>query len=155
MGTPTRRTRLPKHVSDSTTQVGQDHIATKVLLVLGTNNHLHLLENTMEQATRAPLDYTGQAGEQHQWNRSLLTKYENLHRRPLHRLGWCSSPVDRSKPGNPKSTKQTYRAPNWTKLETIATRDNREHTKMFTRAKHNKESTPFRPVWGTSQAGVT
>jgi hypothetical protein len=27
-----------KHVFDSTTQVGQDHIATRVLLVLGTNN---------------------------------------------------------------------------------------------------------------------
>jgi hypothetical protein len=26
-----------KHVSDSTTQVGQDHVATGVLLVLGTN----------------------------------------------------------------------------------------------------------------------
>jgi hypothetical protein len=58
MKTPTTRTRLPKHVADSTTQVGQDHAATGVLLVLGTNNHLHLLENAAEQATRAPLDYT-------------------------------------------------------------------------------------------------
>ena len=37
MRTPTRRTRLPTHVSDPTTQVGQDHAATGVLLVLGTN----------------------------------------------------------------------------------------------------------------------
>jgi hypothetical protein len=28
---------LPIHVSDSTTQVGQDHVATGVLLILGTN----------------------------------------------------------------------------------------------------------------------
>ena len=56
MRTPTRRTRLPTHVSDSTTQVGQDHAATEVLLVLGTNNHLHLLENAAEQATRAATD---------------------------------------------------------------------------------------------------
>jgi hypothetical protein len=34
---PTRWTRLPTHVSDSTIQVGQDHVATGVLLILGTN----------------------------------------------------------------------------------------------------------------------
>jgi hypothetical protein len=34
---PTRWTCFPTHVSDSTTQVGQDHVATGVLLVLGTN----------------------------------------------------------------------------------------------------------------------
>jgi hypothetical protein len=38
-------------------QVGQDHVATGVLLILGTNNHLHLLENAAEQATQAPLNY--------------------------------------------------------------------------------------------------
>jgi hypothetical protein len=35
--TPRRGTRLPTHVSDSTTQVRQDHLATEVLLILGTN----------------------------------------------------------------------------------------------------------------------
>jgi hypothetical protein len=30
-----------KPVSDSTTQVGQDHVATRVLLVLGTNTQTH------------------------------------------------------------------------------------------------------------------
>jgi hypothetical protein len=63
MGTPTRQTWLPKHVSDSTTHVGQDHPATGVLLVLGTNNHLQLLENAAEQATRAPLNCTDHTGE--------------------------------------------------------------------------------------------
>jgi hypothetical protein len=53
MRTPTRQTRLPNHVSDSTAQVGQDHAAMGVLLVLGTNNHLHILKNTGELATRA------------------------------------------------------------------------------------------------------
>jgi hypothetical protein len=51
MRTPTRRIQLPNHASDSTTQVGQDHTATGVLLVLGTNNHLHGLENATELAT--------------------------------------------------------------------------------------------------------
>jgi hypothetical protein len=31
-----------------TTQVGQDHAATGVLLALGTNNQLHRLENAAE-----------------------------------------------------------------------------------------------------------
>jgi hypothetical protein len=43
----------PNHFSDSTTQVGLDHVAIGVLLVLGTNTHQNLLENTMEQVTRA------------------------------------------------------------------------------------------------------
>jgi hypothetical protein len=92
MGTPTRRTGLPKHISDSTTHVGQDHVATRVLLVLGTNNYLHRLENAAEQATRTPLDYTGQAGEQHRSDRSMLAKSETFHKRPLLRSGWCSLP---------------------------------------------------------------
>jgi hypothetical protein len=29
--------QLPTHVSNSTTQVGEDHVATGVLLILGTN----------------------------------------------------------------------------------------------------------------------
>jgi hypothetical protein len=59
-------------MTDSTTQVEQDHVATGVLLVLGSNNNLHLLVKAAEQATRAPLDYTGQIGEQHWSDRSLL-----------------------------------------------------------------------------------
>jgi hypothetical protein len=44
-------TANPKHVSDSTTQVGQDRVGTRVLLVLGTNTHRTLLKNAAEQAT--------------------------------------------------------------------------------------------------------
>jgi hypothetical protein len=43
--------------------------------------------------TRALLTYTGQDGEHHQSDWSLLAKPENFHRRPLHRSGRCSSPV--------------------------------------------------------------
>jgi hypothetical protein len=42
---------------------------------------------------------------------------------------------DRSKPGNRKSSKQT-------KLETKATQDNKELTKMFTRGKSHKAFAP-------------
>jgi hypothetical protein len=86
MGTPTRRMQLPKHIFDTTSQVGQYHVATGVLLVLGTNNHLYQLENAAEQATRAPLNCTGQTSEQHRSDWSLLKqpkKFENFHRRPL------------------------------------------------------------------------
>jgi hypothetical protein len=48
-----------------TTQVGQDHTATGVLLALGTNNQPHRPESPAEHKTRASLAYTGQAGEHH------------------------------------------------------------------------------------------
>jgi hypothetical protein len=48
----------------------------------------------------------------------------------------------------------TYWAPNWTKLETAATRNNSKHTQTFTRAKtkqglHQSDrlEAPVRPVW--------
>jgi hypothetical protein len=48
-------TAKPKHFSDSSTQVYQDHVATEVLLILATNNHQNLLEKAVEQTTRAAL----------------------------------------------------------------------------------------------------
>jgi hypothetical protein len=40
------------------------------------------------------MTYTGQAGEHHWSDRSLLVKPGNFHRKgPLYRSGWCSSPV--------------------------------------------------------------
>jgi hypothetical protein len=146
METPTRWTRLPEHVVDSATQVVQDHVATRVLLVIGTNNHLDILENTAEQATRAPLECTGQSGPS--W--SNLAKPENFHRRLLHRLGRCSSLVRPFQAKKFQSTEQTYRAPKQTKLETTATRDNRELTKTFTRVKLNQGSASVRLVRGFS-----
>jgi hypothetical protein len=44
-----------------TTQVGQAHAATRVLLDLGTNSRPHRSENTGEHKTQASLTYTGQA----------------------------------------------------------------------------------------------
>jgi hypothetical protein len=63
-----------------TTQVGQGHAATEVLLALGTNNQLHGPENAAEHQTRASLTYTGQDGEHHRSDRSLLVKLGNFHR---------------------------------------------------------------------------
>jgi hypothetical protein len=66
-----------------TTQVGQDHATTGVLLALGTNNQPHRPENAAEQQTRALLTYTDQAGEHHRSNRSLLVKAGDFHRTVL------------------------------------------------------------------------
>jgi hypothetical protein len=63
-----------------TTQVGQDHAATGVLLALGTNNQPHRPESVVEHKTRASLAYTGQAGEHHRSDRSLLVKTGKFNR---------------------------------------------------------------------------
>jgi hypothetical protein len=60
---------------------------------------------------------------------------------------------DRSKPGSPKITNLTFQAPKQTKLETIATQDNRELTKTSTRGKTHKASAPIRPVSSTGKTG--
>jgi hypothetical protein len=53
-----------------TTQVGQVHATTRVLLDLGTNNEPHRPENAAEHKPRALLTYTGQAGVAHRSDRS-------------------------------------------------------------------------------------
>jgi hypothetical protein len=63
-----------------TTQVGQDHAATGVLLALGTNNQPHRPENATKHKPRALLTYTGQAGEHHRSDQSLLVKPGDFHR---------------------------------------------------------------------------
>jgi hypothetical protein len=63
-----------------TTQVGQDHATTGVLPDLGTNNQPHRPENAAEHKPRALLTYTGQAGEHHRPDRSLLVKPGDFHR---------------------------------------------------------------------------
>jgi hypothetical protein len=70
-----------------TTQVGQAHIATGVLLDLETNSQPHGPENATEHKTRASLTYTGQAGEHHRSDRSLLVKPGDFHKTALHRSG--------------------------------------------------------------------
>jgi hypothetical protein len=63
-----------------TTQVGQAHVATRVLLDLGTNYQPYRPENAAEHNPRALLTYTSQAGEHHRSNRSLLVKPGDFHR---------------------------------------------------------------------------
>jgi hypothetical protein len=70
-----------------TTQVGQAHAATGVLLDLGTNSQPHRPKNTAEHKTRASLTYTGQAGEHHRSDRSLVVKPGDFHKTALHRSG--------------------------------------------------------------------
>jgi hypothetical protein len=64
-----------------TTKIGQDHAATGVLLALRTNNQLHGPEKVAEHQPRALLTNTGQVGEHHRSDRSLLVKPGNFHRK--------------------------------------------------------------------------
>jgi hypothetical protein len=95
-----------------TTQVGQDHAATGVLLALGTNNQLHGPENVAEHQPRTLLTYTGQAGEHHRSDRSAGKTWELPQNNPYTGQAGAAHRSNRFKPGNPKSTKQAYRAPN-------------------------------------------
>jgi hypothetical protein len=70
-----------------TTNVGQAHAATEVLLDLGTNFQPYRPENAVEHNTRASLTYTGQVGEYHRSDRSLLVKPGDFHRTAPHRSG--------------------------------------------------------------------
>jgi hypothetical protein len=92
-----------------TTEVGQAHAATGVLLDLGTNSQPHRLENAVEHITRASLTYTGQAGEHHRSDRSLLVKPGDFHKTALHRSGRCNTPVRPVSARKPRNTKQAYR----------------------------------------------
>jgi hypothetical protein len=136
------------------TQVGQAHVATRVLLDLETNSQPHRPENATEHKTRASLTYTGQVGEHHQSDRSLLVKPGDFHRTALHRSGKWNTPVRPVQARKPQNTKQAYRALNWPKLETTAPGDNNELTQTFTRAKPNRGlhrsdrwEAPVRTVW--------
>jgi hypothetical protein len=131
------------------TQVSQAHSATRVLLDLGTNSLPHRPENVAEHKTRASLTYTGQAGEHHRSDRSLLVKTGDFHRTALHRSSRCNTPVRPVSARKPQNTKQAYQAPNWPKLETAATQNNSEHTQTFTQAKTQQGLAPVRPVRGT------
>jgi hypothetical protein len=112
-----------------TTQAGQDHAATRVLLALGTNNQLHGPENTAEHQLKPqwptpvrPVSTTGQTGLCW-WNLGTSTE-----KAPYTGQAGVAHRSNRFKPRNPKSTKQAYRPPNWPQLETTATQDNNELT---------------------------
>jgi hypothetical protein len=61
------------------TQVGQAHAATGVLLELGTKSQPYRPENAAEHKTPASLTYTGQASELQRSDRSLLVKSGDFH----------------------------------------------------------------------------
>jgi hypothetical protein len=95
-----------------TTQVGQVHAATGVLLNLGTNFQPHRPENIAEHQNSSPLTNTGQTGEHHRSDRSLLVELGDFHRMASHRSGRCNTPVRPVSGRKPQNTKQAYRAQN-------------------------------------------
>jgi hypothetical protein len=95
-----------------TTQVGQAHAATRVLLDLGTNFQPHIPENAVEHKTRVSMTYTGQVGEHHRSDRSLLVKPGDFQIIALHQSSRCNTPVRPVPARKPQNTKQAYQAPN-------------------------------------------
>jgi hypothetical protein len=61
-----------------TAQVGQAHVATGVPLDLGTNTQPSDPRNASENQTLSLQTHTGQTGEHHQSDRSLLMKLSNF-----------------------------------------------------------------------------
>jgi hypothetical protein len=95
-----------------TTQVGQVHAATEVLLNPGINSQPHRPENAAEHQNSSPLTNTGKTEEQHRSDQSLLVKPGDFHRIVPHRSGWCNTPVRLVSARKPQNTKQAYRTPN-------------------------------------------
>jgi hypothetical protein len=62
-----------------TTKVGQAHVATGVPLDLGTNTQSSDPRNAAEHQSSSLQTHTGQTGEHHRSDRSLLVKLSNFH----------------------------------------------------------------------------
>jgi hypothetical protein len=88
-----------------TTQVGLVHAATEVLLNLGTNSQPHRPENGAEHPNSSPQTNTGQTGEHHRLDRSLLVKPGDFHRMAPHWSGRCNTPVKLVSARKPQNTK--------------------------------------------------
>jgi hypothetical protein len=129
-----------------TTQVGQAHVATRVLLDLGTNSQPHRPKNAAEHKTQASLTYTGQAGEQHRSDQYLLVKPGEFHRIALHRPGRCNTPVRRSQPESPKTPNRP------TELQTDPNSKQQQHEATENLPKCSPEQNPTGV--GTGQTGV-
>jgi hypothetical protein len=112
-------------------------------------------ENASEHQTSSPLTNTGQTGEHHRSDWSLLVKLGDFHRKAPHRSDRCNTPVrpvSARKPpkhqiGQPSSKPtQTRNSSN--------TGQQRTHPDVHS-SKNPTGVAPVRPVRGTSQTGVT
>jgi hypothetical protein len=136
-----------------TTQIGQVRVATGVLLNLGTNFQPHRPENAPEHQTSSPLTNTGQTGEHHRSDRSLLVKLGDFHRVAPHRSGRCNTgqtghsqkaPKHQTSLPTSKQT-QTRNSPNIGQQQT--------HPDVHP-SKNPPRVAPVRPVTSTGQTGV-
>jgi hypothetical protein len=138
-----------------TTQVGQVHVATGVLLNLGTNFQPHRPENTVEHQTSSPLTNTSQTGEHHRSDRSLLVKLGDFHRvastpvRPVQHTGQTglSQKAPKHQTGLLSSKLTQTR-------NSCNTGQQRTHPNVHP-SKNPTGVAPVRPMRGTGQTGVT
>jgi hypothetical protein len=145
-----------------TTQVGQVHTATGVLLNLGTNFQPHRPENAAEHQNSSPLTNTGQTGEHHRSDWSLLVELGDFHRMAPHRSGRCNTPVRLVQ--HTGQTSLSQKAPKHQKglpsSKLTQTRNSRYIRQQRTNpnvhpSKNPTGVAPVRPVRGTGQTGVT
>jgi hypothetical protein len=119
-----------------TTQVGHAHAASGELLDLGTSSQPHRSENAAEHKTRASLTYTGQTGEHHQSDRSLLVKPGDFHRTALHRSAGETPQLDRFKLESSKTPNRP------TKLQTEPDSKQQPHETKENSPKRSPEQNP-------------
>jgi hypothetical protein len=163
--------RLPTHVSDSTTQVGQDHVAIGVLLILGTNKQPSEPKHTNSHSG----NFHGSLPVLHRSDRWLVPVRPVTPVRPVGRAdqadGYSSrttnvpeSLSDFSRPWNKNTPKhnlqgrRTLYKPKENTSKTAknllaTTRPKDTQNKQLTRGKSHKRHTPVRPVTSTGQTG--
>jgi hypothetical protein len=95
-------------------------------------------ENATEHQTSSPLTNTGQIGEHHRSDRSLLVKLGNFHRKALHRS-------DRSQPESPKTPNRP------TELQTDPNSKQLQHKTTANTPRRSPKQKPNRGC--TSQTG--
>jgi hypothetical protein len=105
--------------------------------------------------TRASLTYTGQAGEHHRSDRSLLVKLGNFHRKALHRSGRCSSPVRPVQARKPQIYQTVLRSSKLTQTWNSSDMGQQRTHPNVHQSKTQQASAPVRLVGGTGQIGVT
>jgi hypothetical protein len=111
-------------------------------------------ENAAEHQTSSPLTNTGQTGEHHWSDQSLLRKLSDFHRKVHIGQIDATHQSDRSQPESPKhQTGQPSSKPTQTR-NSCNTGQQRTHPDVHP-SKNPIGVAPVKPVRGTSQTGVT
>jgi hypothetical protein len=105
--------------------------------------------------TLSPLTNTGQTGEHHRSDRSLLVRLGDFHRKAPHRSGRCNTPVRPVSARKPQKHQTGLPSSKLTHTRNCCnTLQQRTHPNVYP-SKNPTGVAPVRPVRGTGQTGVT